>query len=298
MKCVGSYVVFPGITLTFQNEETYYDLGHSGESFVIAHCREGRAEFGLGDGFGYLSPGDLLVSDKASTENDWFFPLGRYLGIMITVDTKAAPGCLSCVLDDIDVSPRSLRSKFCSGDGFIARSNDSIGHIFSELYNVPESIRDGYFKVKILELFLFLSAMETDFAMTSRHSVSRTHMELARSVSRYLTSHMDERITLERLSTLFHISGTQIKQSFREVYGVSIYSFTRTEKMRAAARMLIESDSTVLDIAGRFGYDNGSKFAGAFRDVMGMSPKEYRFEKIRPNRVEKCPNGVETCRDA
>ena len=42
--------------------------------------------------------------------------------------------------------------------------------------------------------------------------------------------------------------------------------------------MLQHSDSTVLEIAGRFGYDNGSKFAAAFKDVMGMTPNEYRSE--------------------
>ena len=285
MKYIGSYEVFPGITLTFQDPKTRREPDPEvGDGFVIAHCLEGRAEFELGGGFGYLSPGDLLISDRVGAGKDWFYPLGTYAGITISVDTKDAPRCLSCFLDDVDVSPENLRKKFCSGDGFIARSNESVEHIFSELYNVPESIRGGYFKVKILELFLFLSAMETDRDETARHSVSRSHMELARSVSRYLTDHMDERVTLDMLSAVFHISGTQIKQSFREVYGVSIYSFIRAEKMRAAARMLATSDLTVLDIAGRFGYDNGSKFAVAFRDVMGLSPKEYR--ETKPVRME------------
>lgn len=30
------------------------------------------------------------------------------------------------------------------------------------------------------------------------------------------------------------------------------------------------------DIAGEFGYDNSSKFAGAFQAVMGCSPRTYR----------------------
>ena len=36
------------------------------------------------------------------------------------------------------------------------------------------------------------------------------------------------------------------------------------------------ADRTVLDIAGQFGYDNGSKFAKAFRDVIGVRPAAYR----------------------
>ena len=46
--------------------------------------------------------------------------------------------------------------------------------------------------------------------------------------------------------------------------------------MHLAARELLLSDRTVADIAGKFGYDNSSKFAGAFQAVMGCSPRTYR----------------------
>ena len=67
------------------------------------------------------------------------------------------------------------------------------------------------------------------------------------------------------------------KTSFKGVYGSSIQAFQREQKMRAAAKLLQSTDRTVLDIAGQFGYANGSKFAAAFQNVMGVSPNEYRF---------------------
>ena len=53
-------------------------------------------------------------------------------------------------------------------------------------------------------------------------------------------------------------------------------AFLRAQKMHSAAQLLRTSDRTVLDIAGQFGYDNASKFARTFRDVIGVSPNEYR----------------------
>ena len=41
-------------------------------------------------------------------------------------------------------------------------------------------------------------------------------------------------------------------------------------------RRLIETELSVLDIAAEYGYDNASKFASAFKQVMGISPAEYR----------------------
>lgn len=47
--------------------------------------------------------------------------------------------------------------------------------------------------------------------------------------------------------------------------------------MKAAAEMLISDwRMNIADIAQRLGYDNASKFSAAFRDVMGVTPQNYR----------------------
>ncbi len=38
----------------------------------------------------------------------------------------------------------------------------------------------------------------------------------------------------------------------------------------------MQSDKTILEIAGMVGYGNGSKFAGDFKEIMSVTPKEYR----------------------
>ena len=49
--------------------------------------------------------------------------------------------------------------------------------------------------------------------------------------------------------------------------------------MKKAADMLISTDDTILRIANMVGYENGSKFASAFKAVIGLSPKEFREHK-------------------
>ena len=60
------------------------------------------------------------------------------------------------------------------------------------------------------------------------------------------------------------------------VYGKPLYQCVRAYKMRVAGRLLRETGRTVMDVAAELGYENGSKFSSAFRDVMGVSPGEYR----------------------
>lgn len=278
-----SYTVFPGIELIYNDvhkQECLLENSKPENIFEINHCREGRIECEFKDEFCYLTPGDLSIAYKSNMEHGSYFPLGHYQGISIIIDMEKVPQCFSCFLDDVNVSPSILIKKFCQDNkGFIARSEPSIEHIFSELYSVPDRIKKGYFKVKILELFLFLSNMEVNTKENEKQCVSKSQVSLAKNICKYLTEHMESHVTLDQLSEIFHISGTQIKNSFKAVYGVSMYSYIRTQKMQSAALLLKKNNCKVIEIAGRFGYDNGSKFAKAFKDIMGVTPNEYRTSK-------------------
>ena len=60
------------------------------------------------------------------------------------------------------------------------------------------------------------------------------------------------------------------------MYGLPIYTYARSQRMAAASKLLSGTDESILEIAGKFSYENGSKFARAFRNVMSVSPSEYR----------------------
>ena len=105
------YRVFDGIELVYNDiEKDTYGIERSdrGRFSEINHCRDGRIEYEADGEFYYLTPGDLSVSRSSCIGRDSYFPLGHYRGISIIVDLEKAPGCLSCVLDDVDVSPDAL----------------------------------------------------------------------------------------------------------------------------------------------------------------------------------------------
>lgn len=276
-----SYQIFPGIELIY-NDVHIRKCGveHTGSTNAIEinHCREGRIECELQDDFFYLTQGDLAIANKHEAAHESYFPSSHYHGISVLIEIEKAPENLARILEGVDVSPAALIEKFCNkGTCFVTRSTPHLEHIFSELYMVPDCIRKGYFKLKVLELLLFLSNIDITENETCKRSVKKSRVTLAKNACSYLTEHMDRRVTIAALAELFHVSQTALKNSFKDVYGVSIYSFIRAQKMQAAALMLRQTEYSVLEIAGKYGYDNGSKFAGAFKNVMGMTPNEYRY---------------------
>ena len=279
---VTIYTVFPGIYLIYNDVHipncTIVIEHPVGNVVEIEHCREGRIECRDEDTFFYLSQGDISIRKKAGTGRELEFPLSHYHGLAILLDLDQVPRCLTCLLDGVDIEPANLIERFSLEDHHhvALRQLPNIAHIFSELYTVPESIRKGYHKVKVLEVLLFLSSLEPERDELHQRRFSRKQVELAKEVSAFLTNHLNERVTIEELAKRFRTSPTMLKTSFRGVYGVSVQAFQRQQKMRSAARLLRTTDMTVQEIAGMFGYANSSKFSAAFQSVMEMTPNEYR----------------------
>ena len=208
-----AYPVFPGIEIAYHDvhaASAATQRACAAGCLEIHHCREGRIAYPYGDACFFLAPGDLAIVQRAAEAVPVRFPTGHYHGITVTIDPARAPDCLSCFLEDVEVRPSALIEKFCAdGACFVTRSSPGVAHIFSELYSVPEGIRKGYFKVKILELLLFLSAFPIQAAQP-QHGYSLSQVQLAEQIGAYLLQNTERRLTVAELSRYFGASATQI----------------------------------------------------------------------------------------
>lgn len=91
-----------------------------------------------------------------------------------------------------------------------------------------------------------------------------------------------EHITIEQASKISGVSKSKLKTDFRNEYGMSFYSYFRKERIMLAAKLLLETEQKIIEIAETVGYENSSKFAKAFSDVTGFSPSEYRKNMRKP----------------
>ena len=276
------FQVFPGIELLFKSvygtEEEKKITEDTGNKIEIDYCRKGRLECQTGGRFFYLTPGGVILHRIGEMVREEVLPTGHYEGITVRMDLDRTPKCLSCFLEDVAVEPAYLARRFSLEEKlfFSLKRTPAIEHVFSELADVPVAIQKGYFKVKILELFLLLSTMEPEESRAEQKLFCNVQVELAKKISNYLDRHLDEDVTVKSLSEEFGSSVSQIKYNFQMVYGTSVSDYLREQRMHQAAEVLCSTDRTVLDIAGQFGYENGSKFAAAFRRTMGTSPAEFR----------------------
>lgn len=276
------YEVFPGVSLAYNDfHMKYFDSAFQPERdvFCIDHCREGRLEYAAkNDAYSYVEAGDLKLDRRLTHTGLFEMPLSHYHGAMVSIDMETACRSLPLEIRDFPVDLRTLQAKFCKDRyPMVIHGAKAIEHIFGELYAVPEKIKRPYFKIKILELLLYLEALEIPKNAEERPYFYKTQVEKTKAISHFLAEHMDENFTQEELSRQFDISLTSMKQCFKSVYGTTIGDWLLQYRMNQAAVMLkTNRRASVAWIAGQVGYGSPSKFAIAFRKVMGLTPTEYR----------------------
>lgn len=276
------YEVFPGVALAYNDFHMRYfdsDFRPGRDVFCIDHCREGRLEYtAQNNAYAYVEAGDLKLDRRLSHTGRFEMPLAHYHGAMVSFDMEAACRSLPAEMKDFPVDLRALQRKFCR-DAYpmVIHGACSIEHIFGELYAVPGRIQRPYFKLKVLELLLYLEALELPQAAGEKPYFYKTQVEKTKAVQQFLAEHMAEPLSQEELARRFGIPLTTLKQCFRSVYGTTMGGWLLQCRMnRAAVLLRTRRELRVADIAGMVGYDSPSKFALAFRRVMQLSPAEYR----------------------
>ena len=276
-----SFQVFPGVELIYNDFSTvscFQNVTPIEDIVEINHCRKGRFECEFREGaYVYLGEGDLAVNTLVNAAIGSSFPLGVYQGISILIYLGEAQEALSHLPFNMQIDFGALIHRLRLHETcYILRATREIQHIFDELYSVDPAIRDGYFKLKILELFLFLSTINPAVGDRRQKYFSKWQVETVKHIHGHLTEHLEEHFTLPQLADEHHIGLTTLKLCFREVYGKPVYEYLKEYRLHAAAVMLHESDDSIGYVAGKVGYANASKFSCAFRKAMGVTPLRYR----------------------
>ena len=101
-----------------------------------------------------------------------------------------------------------LQEKFCAGrHPRVIHGAPSVDHIFQELYAVPEQIKLPYFRIKVLELLLYLDALEVD-GRTEKPLLLQVSGGEVKAAHRLLTEDLERHYTIAELSAHFSIPAT------------------------------------------------------------------------------------------
>lgn len=102
-----------------------------------------------------------------------------------------------------------------------------------------------------------------------------------RAVQDFLASCYHEKVAIRDIARIAALSPNRVIQHYREAFGVTPYQDIRRYRMQAARRWLLTPDErSITDMALALGYDSVSAFSMAFKDVYGVSPRDFRRQRV------------------
>jgi AraC-like DNA-binding protein len=281
------YIVMKGVYVMFDEfhlESCESEFKNMKNVFCIDHCRQGRIEHEnlIGDKF-YMESGDLKLGRRINHSGSIHMPNGYYYGMTIGFEIGEAEKSIKSELSGVDIDIGAIVEKFSSDKEYFIRrdsllkNDEYIDHVLSEMYNIPKEIRMELFKVKIMELLLRLKMLDKTLYKDERLYIPASQAEKIKEVHKLIIDSPGKNYTVEVLSQKFGIPESTLRKNFREIYGSPIYKYIKKYKINKAAELLrTDSNLKISDVAESVGYDNPSKFAAAFKDVMGLTPLEFR----------------------
>ena len=114
--------------------------------------------------------------------------------------------------------------------------------------------------------------------MASEKNTSKK-TEIVMEVIEYVKTHLhDPNLTIEEIAEHVSLSAGYVRQIFKEPQGDTLSDFILKERINKAKNLLATTESSVLEISERAGFQTKSHFYSAFKKTTGFTPSQYRQE--------------------
>lgn len=100
--------------------------------------------------------------------------------------------------------------------------------------------------------------------------------EMLMNVLAHIEMNITGEIKVDEIAKNSYLSVSSLQKTFKYVFHMTVKDYILRRKFTCAAKDLITTDDSILDIALKYGYSNHESFTRGFHRVWGISPSEYR----------------------
>lgn len=129
-------------------------------------------------------------------------------------------------------------------------------------------------------MILCLRAVSGTSEGNSKKEKNLTQEDEIERIDNFFALYPPERQTRQELAEYLHCSQRQLIRKMQALYGVSFRQKLITSRMDLARYLLRSTEVSVNEISTRVGYADNAAFFRAFRQHTGMTPAQYRKEKL------------------
>ena len=155
--------------------------------------------------------------------------------------------------------------------------NDSIGFV-PTIKGIHKSIDEKKFdeyetSEKIYELMLRLRKHVHNMSSYITYAP-----ETVRRATEYIKDNLDSKLTLDEISEQVGLSKFHLEKKFKECLGMPIGQYVAKKRLKKAQQLLIQTDSSVSEIATAVGLLDSQVLIRMFKKYLDTTPYQYRIK--------------------
>ena len=188
-------------------------------------------------------------------------PDTRFRGIMVS---SALAGDFSEAL-----SQHFPRQPFISAKDMGTDAAYALHQLFMERHYFRPQVAKSY-----LQLLLSLIWPKLDVTIDAKQQLDDT----AHRAIQYVMEHYRQPLQARMVSKALGISPSHLARIFSNRLHMGFNEYVNQLRIQSAQDMLRSTDRPIIDIMLQTGFENQSTFNRVFRDIHGISPREYRHK--------------------
>jgi AraC-like DNA-binding protein len=153
--------------------------------------------------------------------------------------------------------------------------------VIGELQVPPatRSLEQLFYHTRVLQLLYLLMELLNKRAFLPHRNSDPVHIARIFNARTLLLRDLSSPPTIASLARDVLLSESQLKQSFREMFGVSIYQYFQRMRLERARQLLAEQGRTVKDVAYELGFTNTGHFSRLFERAFHIKPKRFQLDR-------------------
>ncbi len=153
-----------------------------------------------------------------------------------------------------------------------------------ELHDAVQSgiesiIEQGEHDSQLLQVNILAKIMFALYKQAFRHQ-SSLHIEPIERACYYLQRNYAQKITLEQLANVAHLTPNYLSRYFKKKYGMTPINYLLKLRIDAACAILETTEDSLKYVSNRVGFTDHYYFSRVFKKLKGIPPGAYR-EKMR-----------------
>ncbi|WP_019117925.1 helix-turn-helix domain-containing protein [Anaerococcus obesiensis] len=219
-----------------------------------------------------ITANSLCTFDFDNIKDDFLFLLHEnsyYLAVSIGFKREL----LEKHLLSININPESFYSTLLQTNQIILTK--ALEKVAMEILNckMNSPAADFFFKAKANE---WVSIVIDTYLNRKKYKIESDDNKALEDVVRFLDDHFAMNVNQETLEKISKMSGTKLKNLFKEKYGQSITEYTQRKRMNVAETLILNTELPIKEIAESVGYTSHSKFSIYYKRYKGKLPSDVR----------------------